>query len=61
MILTNNNSFREADRHVSLPDSFVSCKNASNKPNFIKIRDEAGILNNYPNKTGIMLKYDAQG
>jgi len=41
----NNYSLRKADRHVSLPDSLR--KNASNKSKFIKIRGEAGILNNY--------------
>ena len=28
-------------------DSFVLCKNVSNKPNFIKIRGDDRILNNY--------------
>jgi len=48
-LLTINNSLREADRHVSLPDSFIFRKNTSNKHNFIKIRGEAGILNNCHN------------
>jgi len=30
-----------------MPDSFVSCKNASNEPNFIKIGGEECILDNY--------------
>jgi len=33
--LTINISVRGAERHFLLPDSFVSCKNASNEPNFI--------------------------
>ena len=29
-------------------DSFVSCKQATNEHNFIKIKDERHLLNNYP-------------
>jgi len=41
--LTINNSLRP----FFLPDSFVSRKNASNNTNFIELRGEADILNNY--------------
>jgi len=37
----------EAERHFFLPDSFVSCKNASNEPNFIKIGDGDCVQDNY--------------
>jgi len=45
--LTINISLREAERHFFLRDSFVSCKNASNELNFIKIGDEGYVLDNY--------------
>jgi len=31
-----------------MPDSFVSCKNALNEPNFIDFGDGYAQLNNYP-------------
>jgi len=45
--LTINISLRGAKRRFFLPDSFVLCKNASNKPNFIDICAEVAKLNNY--------------
>jgi len=38
---------RGAERYFFLPDSFISCKNASNKPNFIKIESGRCVLDNY--------------
>jgi len=45
-----NISLHRAERHFFLSDFFVSCKNASNKPNFIKIEDGEGALDNYRKK-----------
>jgi len=43
----NNISVCGAERCFFLPDSFVSCKNASNKSNFIDFENEDSKLKNY--------------
>jgi len=50
IVVNFNISVCGSERHFFLLDSFISCKNTSNEPNFIKINEEVRFLHNYQKK-----------